>query len=111
MKYDARHSLQRENPLMNALSAWFVPAPDSRISAIRQQGKSPWAESVHLLWSAWVFVSKRHNGRSALANVLIAAGVLVAALGGTAAFTGTEDIVQWTNFVGVLLIFIGFLII
>jgi two-component system, NarL family, sensor histidine kinase DesK len=57
LKYDAWHSLQRENPLMNALSSWFVPAPDSRISAIRQQGKSPWAESVHLLWSAWVFIT------------------------------------------------------
>ncbi len=63
------------------------------------------------LWSAWTFVSKRHEGRSALANVIIAAGVLVAAVGGTAAFTGASGVVEWTNFVGVLLIFIGFLLI
>jgi hypothetical protein len=63
------------------------------------------------LWSAWVFVTKRHNGRSALGNVIIAVGVLVAAAGGTAAFTGATGIVEWTNAVGVLLIFIGFLLV
>ncbi|MBP1474177.1 sensor histidine kinase [Frateuria sp. MAH-13] len=42
---------------MRPLRAWFTPAPDSRIAEIRRQGKSPWAESVHLLWSAWVFIT------------------------------------------------------
>lgn len=42
---------------MRALQAWFAPAPDSRIAAIQRQGKSPWAETVHLLWSAWVFIT------------------------------------------------------
>lgn len=63
------------------------------------------------LWSAWVFLTKRHNGRSALGNVIIAVGVLVAAAGGTAAFTGATGIVEWTNFVGVTLIFLGFLLV
>lgn len=62
------------------------------------------------LWSAWVFLRKRHEGRRALANVLIAAGVFVAAAGGTAAFTGASGIVEWSNFVGITLIFIGFLL-
>lgn len=63
------------------------------------------------LWSAWVFFSRRHEGRRALANVIIAAGVFVAAAGGTAAFTGASGVVEWTNFAGVLLIFIGFLLV
>lgn len=63
------------------------------------------------LWSAWVFLSRRHEGRRALGNVIIAVGVLVAAAGGTAAFTGASGVVEWTNFVGVTLIFIGFLLV
>ena len=42
---------------MNRLTAWFSPEPGSRISEIKQQGKSPWTESVHLLWSAWIFIT------------------------------------------------------
>ena len=63
------------------------------------------------LWSAYVFLTRRHEGRRALANVIIACGVLVAAAGGTAAFTGATGIVEWTNFVGVTLIFVGFLLV
>lgn len=63
------------------------------------------------LWSAWVYLRQRHQGRRALANVIIAAGVLVAAAGGTAAFTGASGVVEWTNFVGVSLIFLGFLLV
>jgi hypothetical protein len=62
------------------------------------------------LWSAWVFFRRGHEGRRALANVIIAVGVLVAAAGGTAAFTGASGVVEWTNFAGVSLIFIGFLL-
>jgi two-component system sensor histidine kinase DesK len=42
---------------MKRLTDWFAPEPGSRISEIIQQGKSPWMETVHLLWSAWVFVT------------------------------------------------------
>jgi hypothetical protein len=63
------------------------------------------------LWSAWVFLRRRHEGRRALGNVIIAVGVLVAAAGGTAAFTGASGVVEWTNFAGVTLIFIGFLLV
>jgi hypothetical protein len=62
------------------------------------------------LWSAWVFLRRRHEGRRALANVLIAVGVFVAAAGGTAAFTGASGIVEWSNLAGITLIFIGFLL-
>ena len=63
------------------------------------------------LWSAWRFLRARHEGRRALANVIIAAGVLVAAAGGTAAFTGASGVVEWTNLAGVSLIFVGFLLV
>ncbi len=63
------------------------------------------------LWSAWVFLRRRHEGRRALGNVIIAIGVLVAAAGGTAAFTGASGVVEWTNFAGVTLIFVGFLLV
>ena len=42
---------------MNRLTAWFAPEPGSRINEIIRQGKSPRAEAVHLLWSAWLFVT------------------------------------------------------
>ncbi len=63
------------------------------------------------LWSAWGFLRRRDQGRRALANVVIAVGVLIAAVGGTAAFTGASGVVEWTNFIGVLVIFIGALLI
>lgn len=62
------------------------------------------------LWSAWVFLRRRHQGRRAVANVLIAAGVFVAAAGGTAAFTGASGILEWSNLAGITLIFAGFLL-
>lgn len=43
--------------MLSLLRSWLTPAPDSRVAAIQRQGKSPWAESVHLLWSAWVFIT------------------------------------------------------
>ncbi|WP_337054460.1 sensor histidine kinase [Pseudoxanthomonas sp. USHLN014] len=36
--------------------AWLRPAPGSRAAEQIAQGKSPWTEAVHLIWSAWVFV-------------------------------------------------------
>src|SRR5260221_9632991 len=63
------------------------------------------------LWSAWVFFRKRHNGRRAIANVIIAVGVFVVAAGGTAAFTGLGGVLEYTNLAGLAVIFAGFLLI
>lgn len=63
------------------------------------------------LWSAWVFLRKRHNGRRALANVIIAVGVLIVAAGGTAAFTGLGGVLEYTNLVGLAVMFGGFLLV
>jgi hypothetical protein len=62
------------------------------------------------LYSAWAFATKRHNGRRALSNVVIAVGVLIAALGGTVTFTGASGILELTNLVGVSVMFGGFLL-
>jgi hypothetical protein len=63
------------------------------------------------LWSGWVFFRKRHNGRRAVANVVIAAGVLIVAAGGTVAFTGQGGVLEYTNLVGLAVMLAGFLLI
>ena len=62
------------------------------------------------LWSAWVFFRRRHQGRRALANTIIAVGVFIVAAGGTVAFTGASGILELTNLVGVSVMFVGFLL-
>ena len=63
------------------------------------------------LWSAWVFLRKRRNGRRALANVIIAVGVFIVAAGGTATFTGAGGVLELANLVGLSVMFAGFLLI
>jgi len=89
----------------------FDAAPLPRILAAIGSGVGSVVLIGGALWSAWVFLRRRHEGRRALGNVIIAVGVFVAAAGGTAAFTGASGVVEWTNFAGVTLIFIGFLLV
>ena len=63
------------------------------------------------LWSAWVFLRRRNQGRRAVANAVIAIGVFIVAAGGTVAFTGASGILELTNLVGVSVMFVGFLLI
>jgi hypothetical protein len=63
------------------------------------------------LWSASIFLRKRHNGRRAIANVIIAVGVLIVAAGGTATFTGASGVLELANLVGLSVMFAGFLLI
>jgi hypothetical protein len=63
------------------------------------------------LWSAWIFLRKRRNGRRAIANVIIAVGVFIVAAGGTATFTGTGGVLELANLVGLAVMFAGFLLI
>jgi hypothetical protein len=62
------------------------------------------------LWSAWAFLRRRHNGRRALSNIIIALGVIIIALGGTVTFTGATGVLEYTNLIGVSVMFAGFLI-
>lgn len=39
------------------ITRWFTPAPDSGVADDLRNGKSPWADSVHLLWSFWIFIT------------------------------------------------------
>ncbi len=89
----------------------FENAPLPRILAGIGSGLGSVVLIGGALWSAYVFFARRHEGHRALANVIIALGVLVAAAGGTAAFTGATGVVEWTNFAGVTLIFLGFLLV
>lgn len=66
---------------------------------------------VGALWSAWLFLQRRRNGRRALANIVIAIGVFIVAAGGTATFTGASGILELTNLVGVAVMFAGFLLV
>ena len=63
------------------------------------------------LWSAWAFFRRRNQGRRAVANAVIAVGVLIVAAGGTVAFTGASGILEFTNLLGVSVMFVGFLLI
>jgi two-component system sensor histidine kinase DesK len=39
------------------IARWFTPAPDSGVADDIRHGKSPWADSVHLLWLMWIFIT------------------------------------------------------
>jgi two-component system, NarL family, sensor histidine kinase DesK len=41
---------------------WLVPAPDSSVARNLRRGKSPWTDGVHLLWSAWIFITPLFGG-------------------------------------------------
>ena len=62
------------------------------------------------LWSAWIFLRKRHNGKRAIANVIIAIGAFIVAAGGTATFTGASGVLELANLVGISVMFAGFLL-
>lgn len=36
---------------------WLRPQPDSPVARLIGEGKSPWSDAVHVLWSAWVFLT------------------------------------------------------
>lgn len=48
--------------MTRTLPAWLAPAPDSVVSSRLQQGKSPWVDAVHVLWSVWVFITPMMGG-------------------------------------------------
>lgn len=89
----------------------FQDAPLPRILAGIGSGVGSIVLIGGALWSAWVFLRRRHNGRRALANVIIAVGVLIVAAGGTATFTGASGILELTNLVGISVMFAGFLLV
>jgi two-component system sensor histidine kinase DesK len=57
MEHDALH-----RRLLRWASSSLVPAPDSSVACGVRRGKSPWAEGVHLLWSAWLFITPAFGG-------------------------------------------------
>ncbi|MBT2118749.1 sensor histidine kinase [Dyella sp. LX-66] len=57
--------------MLQLLRSWLTPAPDSRVASIQRQGKSVWAEGVHLLWSVWVFITPAMGSHYDLQWVLL----------------------------------------
>ncbi|HEV2681679.1 MAG TPA: sensor histidine kinase [Rhodanobacter sp.] len=43
--------------MFESIRGWFVPAPDSMVAGSVRKGKSPWVDAIHLLWSAWIFIT------------------------------------------------------
>ena len=43
--------------LLNVLGRWMAPAADSRLARSRALGHGDGAQLVHLLWSAWIFIT------------------------------------------------------
>ncbi|MGY1458407.1 MULTISPECIES: sensor histidine kinase [unclassified Luteimonas] len=44
-------------PASKGWRAWLSPAPDSLIAVTMRQGRPPWIEWVHLMWTVWVFIT------------------------------------------------------
>lgn len=44
------------------IARWFAPAADSAVADDIRRGKSPWADSIHLLWSFWIFIVPLFSG-------------------------------------------------
>jgi hypothetical protein len=61
------------------------------------------------VWSAWIFYRKRVLLHRTIGNVLIAVGALSPALGGAASRFGVSSFLYWSEFLGALLMFAGFL--
>jgi len=60
-------------------------------------------------WSAWIFYRKRVLLHRTIGNVLIAAGAILPAFGGAFSRLGIPNALYITEFLGVVLIFAGFL--
>src|SRR5688572_886367 len=51
----------------------FSPAPDSAVADAIRRGKSPWVDTIHLLWSLWVFITPLLGGRYSIKWVALTA--------------------------------------
>ena len=47
-------------------SKWFTPAADSVMAYTLRRGRPAWSEAVHVLWSAWVFVTPAFSPQAIL---------------------------------------------
>ena len=56
------HAADLAAKLPAPVRAWLAPAPDSSVADMLRQHKSPWTDGVHLLWSAWVFITPVFGG-------------------------------------------------
>ena len=53
------------NPMtrwLHHVPAWLPYAADSGVAEDLRRGRSPWLDSIHLLWSSWVFITPLFDG-------------------------------------------------
>ena len=60
-------------PVPVPVRRWFAPAPDSAVADALRCGKSPWKDAIHLLWTAWLFITPIFGGGYDLEWVAITA--------------------------------------
>jgi hypothetical protein len=61
------------------------------------------------IYSSWLFFRKRTLYNRMIGNVLIAAGALAPALGGTLSKAGFSHAVQVSNLIGIIVIYAGYI--
>ncbi len=88
----------------------FDSSPLPRILAAVGSGGGAIVLFAGAAWSAFRFWRTRANPRRALANVLIAAAVVIFTVGGAAAFTGTAGVLELANLGGLVILLGGFLL-
>ena len=49
--------MTKADAMYESIRRWFTPASDSLVVGSVRKGKSPWVDAVHLLWSAWIFIT------------------------------------------------------
>jgi len=59
---------------------WPQPAPDSLVAQDLRLGRSAWTHHIHLVWSIWVFITRRSPARLRLHLALAAADPAVVPL-------------------------------
>ena len=89
----------------------FQDVPGPRILAAVGSGLGTVVLVGGALLSGWGFARRGHQARRALANVIIAAGVIITAAGGTATFSGASGVVELSNLIGITVMFLGFLLV
>ncbi len=89
----------------------FQDVPGPRILAAIGSGVGTFVLVGGVLLSGWGFARRGHQARRAVANVVIALGVIITAGGGTATFSGASGVVELSNLVGITVMFLGFLLI
>lgn len=108
-----------------ATCVWLSPIDYSLVESHRPTGRvlvwtwvrafSPFINTYAFIflagtaaWSAWRYRTRRETGGRFIGNVLIAAGALLPGIGGSFTRFGHTEVLYVTEFVGIVLMFLGY---